>query len=177
MQTIQEQCLFVVNHFECAFIEIWYKQNAFKVTLMIEPTFYVLGCSSFNITLHRAAPRAHACTLSKFDRDTCLLQNISLRQYSLHLWMWRPMRRNVTTNTKKSRRKCVSWNLSQFMTPWFFKWNAADCSHRHAWLRHQMEAFSALLAICAGNSPVPGEFPAQRPVTRSFDVFFLSASE
>ena len=29
-----------------------------------------------------------------------------------------------------------------------------------------------ILAICAGNSPVPGEFPAQRPVTRSFDVFF-----
>ena len=35
-----------------------------------------------------------------------------------------------------------------------------------------MEAFSALLALCAGNSPVTGEFPAQRPVTRSFDVFF-----
>ena len=35
-----------------------------------------------------------------------------------------------------------------------------------------METFSALLAICAGNSPVPGEFPAQRPVTRNFDVFF-----
>ena len=35
-----------------------------------------------------------------------------------------------------------------------------------------METFSALLAICAGNSPLPGEFPAQRPVTRSFDVFF-----
>ena len=35
-----------------------------------------------------------------------------------------------------------------------------------------METFSALLAICAANSPVPGEFPAQRPVTRSFDVFF-----
>ena len=40
------------------------------------------------------------------------------------------------------------------------------------WWRHQMEAFSALLAICVGNSPVPGEFPAQRPVMRSFDVFF-----
>ena len=26
--------------------------------------------------------------------------------------------------------------------------------------------------FCAGNSPVPGEFPALRPVTRSFDVFF-----
>ena len=27
------------------------------------------------------------------------------------------------------------------------------------WWRHQRETFSALLAICAGNSPVPGEFP------------------
>ena len=41
-----------------------------------------------------------------------------------------------------------------------------------SWWRHQMETFSALQAICAGNSPVTGEFPAQRPVTRSFDVFF-----
>ena len=40
------------------------------------------------------------------------------------------------------------------------------------WWRHQMETFSALLAICAGSSPVPGEFPAQRPVTQSFGVFF-----
>ena len=40
------------------------------------------------------------------------------------------------------------------------------------WWRHQMETFSASLALCAGNSPVPGEFPAQRPVTRSFDIFF-----
>ena len=39
-----------------------------------------------------------------------------------------------------------------------------------AWWRHQMETFSALLALCAGNSPVTGEFPAQRPVTRSFDL-------
>ena len=41
-----------------------------------------------------------------------------------------------------------------------------------AWWRHQMETFSSLLAICAGNSPVTGEFPAQRPVTRSFHIFF-----
>ena len=31
--------------------------------------------------------------------------------------------------------------------------------------------FSELLALCAGNSPITGEFPAQRPVTRSFDAF------
>ena len=53
---------------------------------------------------------------------------------------------------------CLHWNckLYQFI-PWW---------------RHQMETFSAPLAICAGNSPVPGEFPTQRPVTRSFDVYF-----
>ena len=35
-----------------------------------------------------------------------------------------------------------------------------------------METLSALLAICAGKSPVTGDFPTQRPVTRSYDVFF-----
>ena len=34
-----------------------------------------------------------------------------------------------------------------------------------------METFSALLTICAWNSPVTGEFPAQKPVKRSFDDF------
>ena len=41
-----------------------------------------------------------------------------------------------------------------------------------SWWRHQTEIFSALLALCAGNSPVNGEFPSQRPVTQSFDVSF-----
>ena len=36
------------------------------------------------------------------------------------------------------------------------------------WWRHQIETFSALLATL----PVTGEFFAQRPVTRSFDVLF-----
>ena len=54
-------------------------------------------------------------------------------------------------------------------------------SYRHAfllvctipeWWRHQMETISALLALCAGNSPVTDELLSQRPVTRSFDVSF-----
>ena len=51
---------------------------------------------------------------------------------------------------------------------------AFDICHLVAvwWWRNQMETFSAFLALCAGNSPVTGEFPTQRPVTRSFDVFF-----
>ena len=39
------------------------------------------------------------------------------------------------------------------------------------WWRHQTEIFSALLTLCARNSPITGEFPSQRPVTRSFGVF------
>ena len=35
-----------------------------------------------------------------------------------------------------------------------------------------MDTFSALLAPCEGNPPVTGGFPSQRPVTRSFDIFF-----
>ena len=49
----------------------------------------------------------------------------------------------------------------------------SSSSHLFAWWRHQMETFSALLALCEGNSPVSGEFPSQRQVTRSFDVFFV----
>ena len=55
-------------------------------------------------------------------------------------------------------------------------WLPRNVVPRHLWAnpwwRHQMETFSALLALCAGNSPVIGEFPAQRPATRSFDTSF-----
>ena len=43
------------------------------------------------------------------------------------------------------------------------------------WRRHQMETFSELLDLCAGNWLVTGEFPSQRPVTRSFDVSLICA--
>ena len=35
-----------------------------------------------------------------------------------------------------------------------------------------METFAMLLALCVGNSPATSEFPSQRPMMRSFDVFF-----
>ena len=77
---------------------------------------------------------------------------------------------------------CITEHLRKFVTLSFKKTEMNPSMKKKltncwplssiAWWRHQMETFSALLAICAGNSPVPGEFPAQRPVTRSFDVFF-----
>ena len=52
-----------------------------------------------------------------------------------------------------------------FGVKWTSVWNIA-------WWRRQMETFYTLLALCAENSPATGEFPSQRPVMRSFDVFF-----
>ena len=42
----------------------------------------------------------------------------------------------------------------------------------YSWWYHQREIFSVLLALCEGNPSVTVGFPSQRPVTRSFDVFF-----
>ena len=79
-------------------------------------------------------------------------------------------------------RNAFSW-MKMFEFRWKCHWTLflRAISHNNksslvywefSWWRHQMEAFSALLALCAGNSPVTGEFPSQRPVTRSFGVFF-----
>ena len=47
------------------------------------------------------------------------------------------------------------------------------CDKLHdQWRFHQNEIFSAFLALSEGNSPITGEFPSQRPVMRSLDVFF-----
>ena len=43
------------------------------------------------------------------------------------------------------------------------------------WWRHEMETFSALLAIFVRNSPVSSEVPAQWPVTWSCDVSLIYA--
>ena len=44
-----------------------------------------------------------------------------------------------------------------------------DTVHVFDMMTSSNESISAWLALCAGNSPVTGEFPAQRPVVRSFD--------
>ena len=66
----------------------------------------------------------------------------------------------------------IAWYNAWYYWYWPFARGIPEVSNNElSWWRHQMETFSALLASCAGNSPVPGEFPAQRSVTRSFDAF------
>ena len=45
------------------------------------------------------------------------------------------------------------------------------------WWRHQIEKKIRVTGHLYGEFTVPGDLPAQRPVARSFDVFFWSASE
>ena len=52
-------------------------------------------------------------------------------------------------------------------------WNRYISLRRnYPWWLHQMEMLSALPVLCAGNSPVTGEFPSQMPVTRNSVALF-----
>ena len=84
--------------------------------------------------------------------------------YGLSWVIWGCVEIHVCEWTSLLRCHSVSWSAgySKLIAHW----------EQLTWWRHQMVTFSALLTICAGNSPVPGEFPTQRPVTRSFDVYF-----
>ena len=52
----------------------------------------------------------------------------------------------------------IRLSATTMLTP-LWRWDLLDRHYLSTWLRHQMETFSALLVICAGNSPVTGEFP------------------
>ena len=71
------------------------------------------------------------------------------------------------------RKTIVTDNSSSLLHEHVYTFSGViELNSGESWWRHQIETFSALLALCAGNSPVTSEFLAQRPVTQSFDVFF-----
>ena len=72
--------------------------------------------------------------------------------------------------TKKFMHFCQNFDY-EFINHLWNETQALQNRMHLSWWHHQLETFSALLALCAGNSPLTGEFPAQRPVTQSFDVF------
>ena len=71
-----------------------------------------------------------------------------------------------TSRTTSPAKYTGSWHNGSHkdMPPWR--------GMQGTWWRHQIETLSALLTLRAWNAPVTGEVPSQRPVTRSFDVFF-----
>ena len=92
-------------------------------------------------------------------------------------WIIISIRNIIITLPTDKRHFCAlfyaAWCLLHHSLSWCKSWHTyllGTCLT--TWWRHQMEAFSALLGLCVGNSPVTGELPSQRPVTRSFDGFF-----
>ena len=78
---------------------------------------------------------------------------------------------NVFTDS----RDIIHWGVCQMVMKWprvYHHLSVRWLELYILWWRYQMETFSALLANSEGNSPVTGEFTAQRPMTRSLDVFF-----
>ena len=65
---------------------------------------------------------------------------------------------NVTSEIEPFGLRIIDWNLEMFASMWFsLYWSFLALSS--TWWRHQMGAFAALLALCAGNSPVPVNSP------------------
>ena len=60
---------------------------------------------------------------------------------------------------------------------WWFLFDQSKLwpNHCSTWWSHQMETFVALVAICAGNSPVTGEFPAKGQWRGTLMLFFIWA--
>ena len=87
--------------------------------------------------------------LSIWRKMICFLEYVQSRQYDVCFSKFRDTPRDL---------RC------------YFEW--CLLINENTWWRHQMEVLSALLALCVGNIPVTGESPSQRPVTRSFHVFF-----
>ena len=112
-----------------------------------------------------------------FDVFFDLRLNKRLRKQSWRWWfetpsspLWRHCNGRQCKRCDFIANPCPIFNGGLTKPSLKFEYGWIDTSH--PWWCHQMETFSMFLAICARNSPVHGEFPAQRPVTRSFDVPF-----
>ena len=80
--------------------------------------------------------------------------------------------------TNSSAKKSVIFsdlNVKPRVIPfnWLNSHMEVNWSGYNTWWRQQMETFSALLALCAGNSPVSGEFPTHKVQWRGSLMFSL----
>ena len=117
--------------------------------------------------------------------DRCLVLYLSTDWLSTCWWYFSTTETERPPRWQDSTQRLVKRPLSRsssvlVLCVWLFLYHVPKIIRtvmlccllwRGTWWRHQMETFSAILAICAGISPLTGELPAQRPVTRSFDVF------
>ena len=108
------------------------------------------------------------------------MRNYGICMRTILLDIWTLFRRHLASNhwrfdyllNSAFRLRVKKISKLRITSPLWWKFSDDRWISLTAWWRNQMEIFSALLALCAGNSPVTGELFSQRPVTRSFDVLF-----
>ena len=120
------------------------------------PTEFIFYCSKVSIGLMSLFPTCHVslrhCTIK--NNNSCKVHCAITRTYAnggirvMFIWF------------------IVSHDLFVHMFP-----GCMTVPVSVTWWRHQKDTFSASPALCEGNPSVPGGFPSQRRVTRSFDVF------
>ena len=106
--------------------------------------------------------------------DECLIINLF---YGMYYCLCMIMFTNISFFIIFHLKGCLSWYFSRYFSNLFqsLALTIFTDGAPYSLLYDDVikwKHFPRLLAICAGNSPVPGEFPTQRPVTRSFDVYF-----
>ena len=121
----------------------------------LQASLRTLACAQRQWTCHRLRPRVPG------------LHN-DVTEWKRFSYYWPFVRRihrsPVFPLTKDHKFGALMFSLVLAWIRWYTNTLIAGGS----WWRHQMEAFSAVLALCVGNSSVTDEFPSQRPVKRSF---------
>ena len=79
----------------------------------------------------------------------------------------------INTNEKHEIYNTFSFHVGAVMRSiWYTDYNLVQIVTTITMMTSSNGNIFALLALCEGNPPVTGGFPSQRPVTRSFGVFF-----
>ena len=128
------------------------------------PCYYGAVWGRYIYVYSYSAPVLVICELQVFEKPGGWFTALGeLPKWVLNSWVWCPkcpICSIICVGTigwhRNSNTKIMVLHLSEKMI----------------WWRNQVETCWAILALCAGNSSVTGEFPTQRPVTRRFDVFF-----
>ena len=120
--------------------------------------------------------QSHNSQRHHFVTEMCTHVHISVTKWCIVGCLWNALWDNCEIGLKRPTMEVVtrfSPNNKLFDRR---SWALTVCMHNFN-SRHMMTSWNGnifrVTGHCAGNSPVPGEFPAQRPVTRSFDVFFI----
>ena len=122
------------------------------IVVTIVHHYYAGSSSRWHAVLlitHRPGPQVSASQLRTANVPQNVAYHVHHIMYCISSWVGHIISALLANHTNS--------NTSQLKTTW-----------RH----DQMETFTALLTLCVGKSPVPGEFFSQRPVMQSFDVFF-----